>query len=87
MEVLLDNSKGGMMYPVFVVVLGTVMRISEILRLTWDCIDFDKRSSDARKYIDSYEKMQYIKKTHKKYFAEEKPKYHVMGENQPFPLQ
>ena len=34
MEILLENSKGGMMYPIFVVALGTGMRIGEILGLT-----------------------------------------------------
>ena len=43
MEILLENSQGGMMYPIFVVALGTGMRIGEILGLTWDCIDFDNR--------------------------------------------
>lgn len=42
-EMLLENSKGGMMYPIFVVALGTGMRIGEILGLTWDCVDFDNR--------------------------------------------
>lgn len=31
MEILLENSQGGMMYPIFVVALGTGMRIGEIL--------------------------------------------------------
>lgn len=41
-KLLLDSSKGGMMYPIFVVALGTGMRIGEILGLTWDCVDFEK---------------------------------------------
>lgn len=40
-KLLLDSSKGGMMCPIFVVALGTGMRIGEILGLTWDCVDFE----------------------------------------------
>lgn len=43
MGILLENSQGGMMCPIFVVTLGIGMRIGEILGLTWDCIDFDDR--------------------------------------------
>ena len=34
-KLLLDSSKGGMMYPIFVVALGTGMRIGEILGIVW----------------------------------------------------
>ena len=51
MEILLDNSKGGMMYPIFVVALGTGMRLGEILGLTWDCIDFDNRAITVKQTL------------------------------------
>ena len=51
MEILLENSKGGMMYPIFVVALGTGMRIGETLGLTWDCIDFDNRIITVKQTI------------------------------------
>ncbi len=41
-DILLECAKDSMMYPVFVVALGTGMRIGEILGLTWDCVDFEK---------------------------------------------
>lgn len=40
-QILLDTSKGGQLYPFFVVALGTGMRMGEILGLTWDCVDFE----------------------------------------------
>ena len=51
MKILLDNSKGGMMYPIFVVALGTGMRLGEILGLTWDCIDFDNRAITVKQTL------------------------------------
>ena len=50
-KLLLDSSKGGMMYPIFVVALGTGMRIGEILGLTWDCVDFEKTSNQSRENL------------------------------------
>lgn len=41
-EVLLDASKNGSLYPIFVIALNTGMRIGEILGLTWDCLDFEQ---------------------------------------------
>lgn len=40
-ELLLKTSKGGRMYPFFVMALNTGIRMGEILGLTWDCIDFE----------------------------------------------
>ena len=40
-KVLLDAAKDSSLYPIFVVALGTGMRIGEILGLTWDCVDFE----------------------------------------------
>lgn len=40
-KVLLDTAKDSSLYPIFVVALGTGMRIGEILGLTWDCVDFE----------------------------------------------
>lgn len=51
MKLLLDNSKGGMMYPIFVVALGTGMRIGEILGLTWNCVDFKKENIRVEKTL------------------------------------
>jgi Site-specific recombinase XerD len=39
-RLLLDVSKDGQLYPLFVVALHTGMRIGEITGLTWDCVDF-----------------------------------------------
>ena len=50
-KLLLDSSKGGMMYPIFVVALGTGMRIGEILGLTWDCVDFEKEVIRVEKTV------------------------------------
>ena len=50
-EILLDNSKDGMMYPILVVALGTGMRIGEILGLTWDCVDFENRVITVNKTL------------------------------------
>lgn len=50
-ELLLESSKGGMMYPIFVVALGTGMRVGEILGLTWDCVDFDNRIIKVEKTL------------------------------------
>lgn len=51
MDILLENSKGGMMYPIFVVGLGTGMRLGEMLGLTWDCVDFDNRVIKVEKTL------------------------------------
>lgn len=48
---LLENSKGGMMYPILIVALGTGMRMGEILGLTWDCVDFKKRIITVEKTL------------------------------------
>lgn len=40
-EVLLNASKGGRLYPLFLMALNTGMRMGEIIGLTWDSIDFD----------------------------------------------
>lgn len=50
-KILLEASKGGQLYPFFVVGLGTGMRIGEILGLTWDCIDFEHGIIDVRKTL------------------------------------
>ncbi len=42
-SLLLETAKGGMLYALFVVALNTGMRIGELLGLTWDCVDFEKR--------------------------------------------
>ena len=39
---ILQESKGGQLYPFFIVALGTGMRVGEILGLTWDCVDMEK---------------------------------------------
>jgi len=39
-KLLLDVSKDSQLYPFFIIALHTGMRISEIIGLTWDCIDF-----------------------------------------------
>lgn len=41
-NLILRESEGGQLYPIFVVALGTGMRIGEILGLTWDCLDVEK---------------------------------------------
>lgn len=51
MKILLDASKGGQLYPLFVVGLGTGMRLGEMLGLTWDCVDFDKGIIDVQKTL------------------------------------
>lgn len=40
-NIILEESKGGQLYPFFVVALGTGMRMGEILGLTWECIDME----------------------------------------------
>ncbi|MCD7864330.1 MAG: site-specific integrase [Lachnospiraceae bacterium] len=40
-ELLYQVSKGGRLYPFFVIALNTGMRMGEILGLTWDCVDFE----------------------------------------------
>ena len=50
-KILLDASKGGQLYPLFVVGLGTGMRLGEMLGLTWDCVDFDKGIIDVQKTL------------------------------------
>ena len=51
MDILLESSKGGMMYPIFVVALGTGMRVGEVLGLTWNCVDFQKRFISVEKTL------------------------------------
>lgn len=41
--ILLDTAKDGMLYPILVVALNTGMRMVELLGLTWECIDFEKK--------------------------------------------
>lgn len=48
---LLESAKGGMMYPILVVALGTGMRMGEILGLTWDCVDFKNRIITVEKTL------------------------------------
>lgn len=50
-KLLLQNSKGGMLYPMFVVALNTGMRMEEILGLTWDCIDFENKIINVEKTL------------------------------------
>ena len=40
-HMILEESKGGQLYPFFVVALNTGMRMGEILGLTWDCVDME----------------------------------------------
>lgn len=47
-----------MMYPIFVVALGTGMRIGEILGLTWDCVDFEKEVIRVEKSCRTYWEME-----------------------------
>lgn len=49
MEILLENSQGGMMYPIFVVALGTGMRIGELLALTPADINFERNQISITK--------------------------------------
>jgi integrase len=50
-EILLDTAKDGQLYPIFVVALGTGMRLGEILGLTWDCVDFDNGFIEVQKTL------------------------------------
>ena len=50
-NILLENTKDGMMYPVLVVALGTGMRVGELFGLTWDCVDFEKRIITVNKTL------------------------------------
>lgn len=50
-EILLEASKYGQLYPFFVVALGTGMRIGEILGLTWDCVDFENGIINVQKTL------------------------------------
>lgn len=50
-KVLLETSKCGQLYELFVVALGTGMRIGEILGLTWDCVDFQNGIIHVRKTL------------------------------------
>ena len=40
-ELLLDASRKGRLYPLIVMALNTGMRMGKIIGLTWDCVDFD----------------------------------------------
>ena len=50
-RILLNASKGGQLYPVFVLGLGTGMRVGEMLGLTWDCVDFEHGIIDVQKTL------------------------------------
>lgn len=50
-ELLLNASKGGRLYPLFIVALNTGMRMGEIIGLTWDCIDFDNGMINVTKTL------------------------------------
>lgn len=50
-EVILSTSKGGRLYPFFVLGLGTGMRMGEMLGLTWDCVDFENGMIYVRKTL------------------------------------
>lgn len=50
-KILLETSKDSQLYPVFVVALGTGMRIGEILGLTWDNINFENGMIDVQKTL------------------------------------
>ncbi len=50
-EVILSTSKGGQLYPFFVLGLGTGMRMGEMLGLTWDCVDFENGMIYVRKTL------------------------------------
>ena len=50
-KILLNASKGGQLYPVFVLGLGTGMRVGEMLGLTWDCVDFEHGIIDVKKTL------------------------------------
>ena len=40
-ELLLEASRKGRLYPLIVIALNTGMRMGEIIGLTWNCVDFD----------------------------------------------
>ena len=48
---LLETAKGGDLENLIVVALFTGMRISELLGLTWDCVDFDKGTLTVSKQL------------------------------------
>ena len=50
-KIILEASKGGQLYPFFVLALETGMRMGEILGLTWDCVDFDNGIIDVQKTL------------------------------------
>lgn len=50
-EILLNTSKEGMLYPILVVALNTGMRMGELLGLTWDCIDFENKVIKVEKTL------------------------------------
>ena len=50
-KILYDASRGGRLYPFFVVALNTGMRIGEILGLTWDCVDFENNMLHVEKTL------------------------------------
>ena len=46
---ILGESKGGQLYPFFVVALNTGMRMGEILGLTWDCVDMEVQLRNVKR--------------------------------------
>ena len=50
-NLLLETSKCGQLYPFFVVALGTGMRMGEILGLTWDCVDLKNGNITVQKTL------------------------------------
>jgi len=50
---LLNTAKGGPLEQLIIVALFTGMRLSELLGLTWDCVDFDKGTITINKQLAS----------------------------------
>lgn len=48
---LLDAAKGGPLEHLIIAALFTGMRLSELLGLTWDCVDFDKGTITVNKQL------------------------------------